>query len=401
MSNNIYYNVQINPDNKKTIDAFYIDTRSEDILKKANDYKMSVVRARIPSNTLPLFIFPNIGSEGSRSPNNEYYSISLQNLATGQLHTRYVEFVTQDPYFPPTVEPYYNIYSFRWFLWLVNTTLERCFNDLIASDPSLQVYSPPYFKYDEELDTISLVVEYGYIYNIYLYVNEPLHKFFDGFECEFLDVNNTHMDNRIILFDNRNNHHSECSIYKKAILSMSSDIITGEFDRRMVGSIIESDGIQKNTSIIEYISPTSVRINSIPTQNGNFNLKLTKSNFVIIKQEYQSTFNWITLRSIVFVSNLLPINTELLPNLVGTTEDYKLNILTDIEVYYDKGSDLRKDIIYTPTAEYRYITLKSVSDIRTIDIRVYWRDNNNVMRPLKIYPLTSPVTMKILFEKIV
>lgn len=398
---NIFYNVQINPNNNREIDAVFLDNRSETILSKANDYKMSVVRARIPSNTLPLFIFPNIGVEGARVPNNNYYSISLRNLSTDQLHTSFINFIPQDSLYPVGVEAHYYIYSFRWFLRLVNTALAQCFNSMVQADPTLKVNAAPYFKYDEQYDTISLIVEMEYVEKVYLYTNEPLQRFFDGFDCEFLSINESETDNRIIIFNNLNNYHSEGPLYIRATTSMSTDVITGQFERRMIGSVIESDGILKNTRIIEYISPTSVKISSTPTQNGTFDMKITKVNLLVIKQEFDSTFNWISLRSVVFVSNLLPVNTELLPNLVGTTTDYKLNILTDIEVHYEKGSDLRKDIIYNPTAQYRYITLKSVSDIKQLDIRVYWRDIENVIRPLRIYPLTAPVTMKILFEKIV
>lgn len=399
MQNNIYYNVQINPNNNSIKDAIYIDNRSEPIVTKSDDYKLSVVRARIPSSMVPLFIFKNNGIEGSRTPDNNYYSFSILNKNNNKLYTSYVNYIPQTPDLFMGSESYYYVFSFKWFLWLVNNCMEEAYNNLISEDNNIPLTTKPYFRYNTSSDDISLIIDENYIGAVELYMNEPLHKFFDGLECEFLHINKGPMDNRIIIYNNRSNYTSESSKYGIINTIQGSDIISGSFTRNDLGSVVNCESLSNNTKIIEIISPTSARITGVAKETGQFPNSIKKVNLLLIEQEFNSTFSWITLRSVVFVSNLLPVNGELLANLTGNTNDNKLNILTDIEVSYESGKDLKKDIIYNPTAQYRYITLKSAGDIKSIDIRIYWRDINNVLRPIQLFPLSSSATMKLLFEK--
>lgn len=136
---------------------------------------------------------------------------------------------------------------------------------------------------------------------------------------------------------------------------------------------------------------------------------------VVVKmtEECQSTSSlWSPIESIVFLSNLLPIQNEQTapPNTYGmgnignsqpTAQAAFQPIITDIA--NDLAGDpfaYRKMIYYAPVAEYRMSDFQnSKTEIKTIDIQVFWKNRlNNQLYPLSMYNLSS-VSIKIMFRK--
>jgi hypothetical protein len=134
---------------------------------------------------------------------------------------------------------------------------------------------------------------------------------------------------------------------------------------------------------------------------------------VRMTQEAISTSTlWSPIESLVFISNLLPIQNEQVapPNTYGsgnignssaTAPSAFQPIITDVanDLSLDPFA-YRKMIYYAPTAEYRMSDFKnSKQEIKSIDIQVFWKNRlNNNLYPLTMYNLSS-VSIKILFRK--
>jgi hypothetical protein len=135
--------------------------------------------------------------------------------------------------------------------------------------------------------------------------------------------------------------------------------------------------------------------------------------FILMTQDYLSNSTlWSPIESIVFTSALLPIQNESQapPNALGakntgnsaaTSQSAFAPIITDVAL--DLSSDpsgYRKMIYYAPSAEYRMSDFQnSKSDIRSIDIQVFWRNRlDNNLYPLSMFNLSS-VSIKLMFRK--
>lgn len=135
--------------------------------------------------------------------------------------------------------------------------------------------------------------------------------------------------------------------------------------------------------------------------------------FITMSQEFISTSTlWSPVDSLVFVSNLLPIQNEQTapPNAYGTGNVGNSTtvapsafqpIITDVA--NSLGTDpvaWRKMLYYAPTAEYRMADFQnSKTEIKNIDVQVFWKNRlNNELYPLSMYNLSS-VSIKIMFRK--
>ena len=134
----------------------------------------------------------------------------------------------------------------------------------------------------------------------------------------------------------------------------------------------------------------------------------------VLQQEYISTDSlWSPIGSIVFTSTLMPIQTEAGgPPLILGTGNTNFSaptvrsafepIITDIVIpLSDKGAqDYRSFIYYNPVAEYRLSDFTADTEIRNIDIQVYWRSRlNNALYPIQMFNKSS-VNIKFMFKKI-
>jgi hypothetical protein len=134
----------------------------------------------------------------------------------------------------------------------------------------------------------------------------------------------------------------------------------------------------------------------------------------VLQQEYISTDSlWSPVGSIVFTSTLMPIQTESAgpPIDLGagntnfsapTVRSAFEPIITDIVVPLgDKGAqEYRSFIYYNPTAEFRLADFTADTEIRNIDIQVFWRSRlNNVLYPIQMFNQSS-VNIKFMFKKI-
>ena len=83
---------------------------------------------------------------------------------------------------------------------------------------------------------------------------------------------------------------------------------------------------------------------------------------------------------------------------VGSVAGGFLPIITDFETDRSSFDNVRINIQYFPTAEFRRINMRGNTPITHIDISIFWKDTFGVIFPL-IMPENTTATVKILFEE--
>lgn len=352
----IYYNVSIPHNEIESINgeptkAIYFEVRSEALLKEpASNYSLSVIRMSIPMDRVPLSIFPidilqpNI--------NQSIYTISIK--WAGFLHKVPVIWNTSNSYaiVPPTItdvkkliySEYYSLYSVKHLLDLINASFVTAFNLLVVDGFPLS--APPFFRYDTTTKLINLYVPETYKgegVNIY---------------CNNLLNNNWY----------------------------------GSFDQKL-------SGYSTNGENAEFIYNNVIE--TVSLINGTYPTEL----YLVSTQEYNTLKNMSSVNSLILTTRALPIKSEwisLQQPKNGISQELtlsSLNIISDFEFDISNSNNIRSNVIYNPTAEYRRANLLSNDLINTIDISVFWKDNSDNLYPLMI-SANNVLTIKILFEHI-
>ena len=125
----------------------------------------------------------------------------------------------------------------------------------------------------------------------------------------------------------------------------------------------------------------------------------------VVNQEYSTISNWTPVSSIVFTSNTLPIisnqlsspliyNEGGIQSLNGNNSNFA-QIITDLET---NENCYKPNLIYSPTAQYRIVSMTGNSPLSNIDVSVFWKSRLGVLYPLLLMSGSS-TTLKFLFTK--
>lgn len=121
-------------------------------------------------------------------------------------------------------------------------------------------------------------------------------------------------------------------------------------------------------------------------------------------QEFSTISNISPVSSIVFTTSTLPIVANQLSSpiisvngqLVGAASNSNfLSIISDLQV---NDQFYKPNILYNPSAEYRFLDLISSQPINNIDIRCWWKTKTGNFKPFYLFSGMS-ATMKLLFRK--
>ena len=117
---------------------------------------------------------------------------------------------------------------------------------------------------------------------------------------------------------------------------------------------------------------------------------------------------WNPVASIAFTSTTLPVAQTLtgVPKqltsnsngMVGTGALNVVNILSDFEIPVSATNQYRPEISYVPQAEYRLVDMYENSDLRKLDISVFWKDRFGGLNPCRLQPGCS-ASMKLMFRR--
>ena len=131
---------------------------------------------------------------------------------------------------------------------------------------------------------------------------------------------------------------------------------------------------------------------------------ITHANLLLKQPQELSTIDtWTPINAIVFTTTSLPIvvNQFSASSSIGdkppsgSTSNEFAFIITDIQ---SNEQGFRPNVLYAPSAQFRYIDLTGNQPIRNIDISIFWRTTTGALIPM-VLASGAQASIKLLFEK--
>jgi hypothetical protein len=360
MSNlsNVYLDIDVVNNGGENKILVFTEKRNSAIVKRGSDYNLSVVRFNLSTNLLPMFIPKIINVQ----TNETAYQFTMK-YKTFSI-TENIIWETQD--LTALVNPsqfsvynnYYYCNSFQYWVGLINKTLNQMFLDLNQS----VIDGGETLPYSADLTKAGCFIEYDPTTgNAILFLNKA--NFVDGIDKVELYANN----------------EAYCMLNN----AFNSIEYPGQNDRYKFN-------VQNNNGLNIYTL--------LDTQNNEVP-------FVQSFSEYSISQNWSPVASLVFGSSLTIEPNQLAQfesgndNLFSSNSlPLSSNILTDLIVYLERGNELIGRVEYTPTAEYRRISINSANPVQDFNINVYWKSvTSGQLVPIQLGP-GGFSNIKILFE---
>ena len=371
----LYYDIQISnleTEKAKPPILSFIETRNNPFLYDTDKYYMSIIRFCLDTPNLPVFI-PTIQPKPNTNVNLTIYSVTLQwtNPAPpNQTFTQQTYIIFQPQNLSADVPPppnntdnglqynpggYYYIYNYQYFIYLINNAFTTCYNALNAQVTGAGLVLPsthaPVMAFNTDNNTAIVNCDLaGYSTTsanyIKIFFNTPLAQLFSSFPTI------------LVSYDAPNGTNAQ--------------LITNSF---------------QNSNVIQYPP-------YLPTYDA-----------IQVFQEFSTISLWCPITSIVFTSNTIPIvsNQVSTPviysnnNVIGSNGNNSL-ITQTITDFVANDSFYKPQLIYEPSAQYRFLELLSNRPLNTFDLNVFWKDKQGALNPFYLSS-GSTATIKVLFTK--
>jgi len=387
----IYFDVNVTNFESKTqrpTPFNYNESRTMPFINNPHEYYLSILRFTIDSGTIPVFIPSIQPNQGNK--NLTIYSVSMSYDPAGAYPAQfnqqvYIQWVPQDASAPVPLSPnanfnklqnnttgYYNCYSYSYIAYLISLAFRQCYGLLKATVNATypltfpSTLEAPIFSWDSSSQRGIVFANAEYFdlnYNpaisptrpINIYFNTALYGLFSTFPATVLGYGTTYgEDVRLYMLD--------------------------------VGG----------TNIQALIPPQVPPVPPAP-----YDTYLAIASY----QESSTTSALSPITAIVFTSNTLPCESNQVStpivlsdnvNLVQTTNNSATApIITDL--VSDTGQ-YSPSLVYTPSAQYRLITLYGNSPLHNLDLQVYYRLRDGSLIPFLLQSGGS-ITCKIAFLK--
>tara|TARA_R110000850_G_scaffold32972_1_gene90339 strand:+ start:44 stop:1324 length:1281 start_codon:yes stop_codon:yes gene_type:complete len=373
------------------------ENRNSPVISNTGNYNLSIVRFSLETQVLPVFIpvikiFNDVGGYNS-DPNLTIYSVTLEVLSattgTTYIQQTFINWVPQNSLTlvpsPPSQtsnnlqsdsSDYYFCQSFTWWTDIILQTMARCFNSLKlqidnAGENSDDVcgIEPPLIQFNPDNQTCSLACpsEFFDTYDqtvrpavlnpnaVKLFFNPPLFSLFSSFPSR----------------------KTRYEALQGAVFQM---LVTNFGGSNQISYPV--------TGSLTAVPPTAVL-------------------FTQVFQEYSTIQNWCPVSAIVFTTSTIPVipnqlssplifaEGNILTNTSGNNSNFQL-VLTDLE-----SGELcyKPNLQYSPTAEYRRISMTGTSPLTNIQLSVFWRNKLGNLVPFYLGSGSS-ATVKFLFTKV-
>jgi hypothetical protein len=337
----------------------YTDNRSIAFLDSPSQYELSILRFQVDSANAPTFI-PSI-EPNQPDPTLTIYSITMEYPVNGQVvvHQEFLKFNPQDKSATIPAAPsktwnkqadfstgYYSIYNYEFFLFNVNTCMTNCFNNLkvkvLAINP-MAFFPPnrPFITWDTTQNVAVITAESLYFDEsplnltpiVRIYMNPAMFNLFSSFPMVFFGFEGV------------------------------------TFGRNFLLGLVNIGTLNQVTITVPYSNP------------------IISYNAIQSFQEYSTISAWSPIQAIVFTSNTLQVQpTNVSPTVVinnnststPTNNSATANIITDL---VSTSGQYAPSILYTPTAQYRMISLSGTSPLTNLDIQIYYRLRDGSLIP--------------------
>lgn len=340
--------------------ANFFQVRAEPLFSgKPSDYNMSIVRFTVPTQIIPIQIFP-VRPVPNTLINLSPYSVTLKFGAFTR--QEYIIWNPEDLTAPVPPSPnlslnyinskywqYYALYSYQHFARLINTALAAATVAIIGD--GAPATGPPFITYSGITNLFTL--------------NAPA-----------------------------------------AFLNTAATPIEIYFNQALSTNFTNSMDFTRYSYADPFSAGAEVRLNVFDKVTNSVTLAAPYGLTYIMEQEFNALANMASFTSLIVTSSSLPVRSEWISrqNVLGdpgantAIGDNSFKILADFEVLLENGLEVRRFVHYLPTAEYRRISLISDTPITSIDIQIYWKDQFDNLYEVLI-PSHDVATIKILFEK--
>lgn len=264
---------------------------------------------------------------------SNFYSVTMS-YGTHTVQT----FLTIGPYTSNSIgDP--DVFSYGQFVLIVNAALKKCYDDLLVLEPTAPNPSAPYFTYNSSnyLMTLSADVSYD------IYANLPS------------------APNSILVYFNQPLFYifeSLQYIYARVgstTLGKDYQVVITDMKNNKVGSVLN------------------------------------------MVEEFPCLENFNDFLSLVFVTNLMPINKEAIPASDGSGKVLGQAIFQDFTPSIALGPEARSTFQYNSDL-YRLVNMSTDLPLVNVDVRVFWKDKTQQLRPVRIGPLDF-IQLKLMFRK--
>lgn len=346
----IYYDIQIYNKYSQSGDAtpiYFNESRNSSFIKYASDYYLSIIRFQCDTTSLPSYEV--VPLPGDVNPNKLIYSITLEKTirADGSISATSQQYLIWSPENKNSNlgdNDYYFGNSMTYLTQLIN-------NAIVAAFIQIDGVQLDYLFCQYDIDLSKLLV-----YGLYDRCSE----------------------------NGANLHATKYNLYfNRELQSLFSTL---SYDRYYTATLGRYYRLRFDYSY----------------NTGKFN---GNQDYIINKQQFDTSANISPVASICFTTNLLPVvKNELSAPIIykngvletSSNNNNFINLITDISA---NDNFYKSNILYNPTAEYRLIDLNMTSrPINNIDFNCLWKHKNGKFYQLYLYSNGS-ASIKFMFKK--
>lgn len=356
-SDNVYFNIEIRgPQDSYGTPAIYDVQRTIPIIEDASKYYASIIRFNVPNFFVPIHVMPIQSDQGDA--NLSQYSITIE--FDGDVQHVFLDFDTRGPFpepIPPNQtsdgkqfsSPYYFMFEYQHMADMINDAFSTAFAALATVPPTIGGDPPaaPVITFEETTNLFSIIAQQDY-YEYTRTLPDPIRVYFNG-----------------KLF---------------TIFSGFPDLQTNVTFGALEPDEFSPSGRDNQILISDYFNNLN-----LPGFNPPFD-----GDYLVITQQYASIFDWNPFKRIVFTSGSIPVNGEYVKGAGSST----LKVISDFIPFVT--DQVRTVWEFVPEGQYRLIDMVSHEKIDTIDIQVFWVDQNDNFFRIEI-PFNQEITIKLAF----
>lgn len=392
---------------------YYNESRTIPFINCPEDYYLSILRFTVDTGTIPVFI-PSI-QPNSADRDLTIYKVTIEwynNAGTRYYGTAPIRWIPQDK--SATVPPppsttsnglqvndggYYNCYSYTYLSYLIFLAFGEAYNIITgvippaggASGNAIVGPLPTYPTYFASNPGIYPVVAGNY------YSVPPLPPL-----CQWDTTSDTLVLYATQMYDQDPLANPGISTFNPFTFYFNSALY-GLFNSFPV--TINGFGLGDTAFKVSTINQGGTNVQPIATPYVARNSDGQSVPYLSVYQETSTISSLSPVTAIVFCSNTMPItpnqvstplvfNDNLQLSFAGNNADIA-NIITDL--VSDSGA-YRPSLVYTPSAQYRLVTLNGNRPLFNLDLTIFYRLRNGSLVPFRLQS-GGTVTIKIAFLK--
>lgn len=334
ISSIIYYNALVINDTSATQKAVYNAQLGQNLLERAGDYYGSIIRFNIPAASIPIMNFEILDEKTGTGK----YGIAMT-YNDGKVDIQVANnLIWIDNVVSPTANTPKWVTGYRQMITMINNCLTSLYDLVVLAgyDPGIA----PWMEYDPDTQLCSLYVNANYMetatYPVKIYYNIFLYELFQN-------------------------------------LGWISNLPNGTPSRANNQDYLLVARNYGNNKVTNKDTPTGG----------------TMASGFVIKQTYNTLYNWNSFKTLQIVSYNMPVINEVTPAESSDGTFSTIPIIQDFQLPSDQGPDARSIIQYSATGQYRWFNMTGDQPLRQLNFSINFTDQYGNVYPLYLQPETS------------